>query len=91
MDIVIRAAVPVDAESCGRIIYDAFKGVAERHGFPPHFPTEEIAIERAIFCISHPLIYGVVALRSAPGRKRTPNCWSVTFVLTLRRRYGVST
>lgn len=61
MNIAIRPAVPADSDACGRIIYDAFKGVTERHGFPPHFPTVEVAIQRANFCINHPSILGVVA------------------------------
>jgi len=61
VDVEIRPAVPSDAEACGRLSYEAFKGIRERHGFPPHFPTVEIAIQRANFCISHPSIFGVVA------------------------------
>jgi len=61
MNIAIRPAVPADAQVCGRIIHEAFKVVADQHGFPPHFPTLEIATQRANFCISHPSIFGVVA------------------------------
>lgn len=61
MNITIRPAAAADTEVCGRIIYEAFKAIADRHGFPPHFPTVEIAIRRANFCISHPSIFGVVA------------------------------
>ncbi len=38
MNVTIRQAVSADAETCGRIIYDAFKNIVDRHGFPPHFP-----------------------------------------------------
>jgi predicted N-acetyltransferase YhbS len=61
VNVTIRPAVASDAETCGRIIYDAFKGIRDRHGFPPHFPTVEIAIQRARFCITHPSIFAVVA------------------------------
>jgi len=61
VNVTIRPAVEADTESCGRIIYEAFKGIADRHGFPPHFPSLEVAIRRADFCISHPSIFGVVA------------------------------
>jgi predicted N-acetyltransferase YhbS len=61
VNVTIRPAVATDTESCGHIIYEAFKGIADRHGFPPHFPTVEVAIRRADFCISHPSIFGVVA------------------------------
>lgn len=61
MNVTIRPAVPTDTDICGRIIYEAFKGIAERHGFPPHFPSLEVAIRRADYCINHPSIFGVVA------------------------------
>jgi hypothetical protein len=61
VNLTVRQAVSADAETCGRIIYDAFKNIADRHGFPPHFPTKEIAFGRATYCISHPSIFGVVA------------------------------
>jgi hypothetical protein len=61
VSITIRTAVAADAEDCGRIIYEAFKDIADRHGFPPHFPTVEIAIQCANHCISHSSTYGVVA------------------------------
>ena len=61
MNVAIRPTVPADAEACGRIIYDAFKDIADRHGFPPHYPNVEVAIQRATSCIGHPSIFGVVA------------------------------
>jgi predicted N-acetyltransferase YhbS len=61
VNVAIRSAVPADAEACGRIIYEAFKSIADRHGFLPHFPTIERAIQRANHCINHPSIYAVVA------------------------------
>lgn len=36
---------PEDIETCGRICYEAFKGIAEKHNFPPDFPVPEVAIE----------------------------------------------
>jgi predicted N-acetyltransferase YhbS len=61
MNLTVRQTVSADAETCGRIIYDAFKNIADRRGFPPHFPTLESAIQRANFSITHPSIFGVVA------------------------------
>ena len=61
MNVTIRPAVAADTDVCGRIIYEAFKGIADRHGFPPHFPSVEIAVRRAEFCVNHPSIFGVVA------------------------------
>lgn len=43
MNVKIRPAAASDTEVCGRIIYDAFKGIADRHRFPPAFPSLEAA------------------------------------------------
>jgi predicted N-acetyltransferase YhbS len=61
MAVHIRVAAPADAEACGRIIYEAFQGVAKRHGFSPDFPIIEIATQLAQSFIAHPSIFGVVA------------------------------
>jgi GNAT superfamily N-acetyltransferase len=61
MDVQIRGATANDAEDCGRIVYEAFKGIADRHQFPPDFPSKEAGIQFANFFINHPSIYGVVA------------------------------
>lgn len=61
MNVTIRSAVDADAESCGRIIYEAFKGIHDRHGFPPPFSSVEAAIQVAKSRISHPEIFGVLA------------------------------
>lgn len=60
MNVTIRPAVAADTETCGRIICDAFKGIRDRNGIPPHFSTVEVAIQRARFCITHPSIFAVV-------------------------------
>lgn len=61
MDIQIRLATSADAEECGRIIYEAFKGVAERHDFPPDFPSADAAAQLAHLLINDPAVFGVVA------------------------------
>jgi len=61
MNLTIRSAAAADAESCGHVIFEAFNRIAERHGFPPQFPSLEDAIQRGNFCINHPSIFGVVA------------------------------
>lgn len=63
MSVDIRTAQPADAEACGHIIYRAFKDIAERHGFPPDFPSEDAATGLARTFIDHPAIFGVVAER----------------------------
>jgi ribosomal protein S18 acetylase RimI-like enzyme len=57
----IRSAEASDAEACGRIIYEAFKGLAETHGFPPDFPSAEVGTQFASLVIAHPSVFGVVA------------------------------
>src|ERR671921_260495 len=61
MEISLRPAAPGDAGECGRIIYEAFKGVSGRHGFRPDFPSVEAATGFAEHFIADPSVYGVVA------------------------------
>src|SRR2546425_3342942 len=37
--LVLRPGTAGDAEACGRVCYEAFRTLAERHGFPPDFPS----------------------------------------------------
>jgi predicted N-acetyltransferase YhbS len=57
----IRPATPADNEACGRIIFEAFKGIADRHGFPWDFPSVEAGTQLAATFTAAPSIYGVVA------------------------------
>ena len=52
-----------DAGELGRICFEAFRAIAERHNFPPDFPSPEVAAGTLSWLISHPDIYGVVAER----------------------------
>ena len=61
MSISLRPPADADADACGRIIYEAFKGIAERHNFRPDFSSAEFAIEFAHTLIAHPSVFGVVA------------------------------
>jgi predicted N-acetyltransferase YhbS len=61
MNLALRRGSAKDAEACGRIIYDAFKALADNHKFPPDFPSAEIATGRVSTLLSHPGIYGVVS------------------------------
>lgn len=61
MEIRIRAATPADAEACGSICYEAFRTIADRHGFPPDLPARDDAIGILAGLLSHPGFYGVVA------------------------------
>jgi predicted N-acetyltransferase YhbS len=64
MAVNIRVARSSDAEACGHIIYQAFKGIAERHGFPSDFPTVEAAIQLSQSLIAQSSTFGVVAEES---------------------------
>ncbi len=57
----VRSIRPDDVEICGRIIFDAFAGIAQRHNFPLDFPSVESATELAGHFTHHPQFYGVVA------------------------------
>jgi len=57
----IRTAAASDASACGPIIYEAFKGINEAHGFPKDFPSVEIATHLAGAFIADPSIFGVIA------------------------------
>ena len=61
MAVTLRPIVTEDAEPCGRIIYEAFKGINEAHGFPRDFASIQSATGLAAAFIAHPAIYGVVA------------------------------
>jgi predicted N-acetyltransferase YhbS len=66
MNVTVREAVPADWEECGRICYEAFATLADRHGFPRDFPTVAAASDPIRWLIDHPHIFSVVA--EADGR-----------------------
>src|SRR5262245_14735373 len=37
----LRRGVATDAKECGRIVFEAFKGIATRHNFPQEFPSPD--------------------------------------------------
>ena len=61
MGLTLRLGTPADATDCGRIIYDAFRAIAEQHNFPPDFPSVEAATGVATMLLSHPRFHAVVA------------------------------
>ena len=61
MDFTTRPATAADADACGRIIYEAFKGIADAHSFPRDVPSVEFGQHLAGSFIAHPAIFGVVA------------------------------
>lgn len=61
MNVQIRAMKQEDVETCGRICYEAFKSIAERHNFPPDFPSPDVATGLLAQLLSRSDIYPVVA------------------------------
>ena len=61
MEITIRPATAADTNAIARIVYEAFKSIHGRHGFPLDFPTLEFAASFAANWNGHPGIWPVVA------------------------------
>lgn len=59
--VALRRGTPEDAQDCGRIIYAAFKSIADQHNFAPDFSSVEVATGLASALLSHPHFYVVVA------------------------------
>ncbi len=57
----LRPIERYDDEAVARILYGAFAGIHDRHGFPRDFPTLESAVQLTRDFIRHPSIWGVVA------------------------------
>jgi predicted N-acetyltransferase YhbS len=57
----IRRANPKDAHACGIICHEAFTQINVRHGFPPDFPSSDVATGVLSMMFSHPGFYSVVA------------------------------
>jgi predicted N-acetyltransferase YhbS len=61
MAIQLRSPTAADADECGRIIFEAFSCVADRHNMPRDFPAPEVALGLTRAFVSHPSVYAVVA------------------------------
>ena len=61
MAITIRPAVTADVAACGAILYRAFQTLADRHNFPPDFPSVEVATGLLSMLLANPGFYAVVA------------------------------
>lgn len=62
MTLTLRRACGDDAAELGRILFTAFQTLADRHGFPPDFPSIEVACRVVAMLTAHPSAYGVAAL-----------------------------
>jgi predicted N-acetyltransferase YhbS len=70
--ISLRTATQEDASVCGEISFRAFSAISRAHGFPPDFPTVEIATGPVAALFSAPGFYCVVA--ESNGRIVGSNC-----------------
>jgi predicted N-acetyltransferase YhbS len=61
MNIKIRQMTREDVETCGRICFEAFKHLADRHRFPPDFPSPEFSVQIATSFFANPQVYSIVA------------------------------
>jgi hypothetical protein len=61
MDLKLRPGSREDAAACGPICYEAFKSIANRHNFPPDFPSPEVATALLTQLLSNQGFYSVVA------------------------------
>jgi predicted N-acetyltransferase YhbS len=61
MPISIRQARQGDAAECGRVIFEAFKMLADLHGFPPDFPSVEAASGLVSMLMATPGFHDVLA------------------------------
>lgn len=60
----IRPAEETDVHPCGVIQYEAFKGIAERHNFPPVFTDPEEPVSQVAMMQAAPNFDGFVAARN---------------------------
>lgn len=59
--LTLRRATPADAGPSGAICHAAFTAIAEQHGFPPDFPSPDVAVGLVADIVSRPHIDAVVA------------------------------
>jgi predicted N-acetyltransferase YhbS len=61
VNFVLRPGRPEDAPACGKICYEAFTAISERHNFPPDFPSAEVATGLMSMMLANSSVYSVVA------------------------------
>jgi len=66
----LRQGTIGDAHDIGRIIFEAFSGIADKHGFPREIPSVDIGVNLASAFLSHPGFYSVVAEDQRDNNKR---------------------
>ena len=61
--VVIREVEQRDIAQAGRICYEAFRTMAEKHGYPPDLPSPDVGVGVMETLYNDPGFYGVVAER----------------------------
>ncbi|HEY8173174.1 MAG TPA: GNAT family N-acetyltransferase, partial [Dehalococcoidia bacterium] len=76
MSIELRPVKPDDVPELGRICYEAFKDIAESHGFPPDFASVEFAQGVIGLLVQQEQVYSVAAFDGdAPRGSNYINMW----------------
>ena len=68
MTIELRQARADDVPELGRICYEAFKDIHEKHGFPTDFPTVEFAQQIVGMLTAQEDVYGVAAFEGGTAK-----------------------
>ncbi len=76
MTIELRAVRPEDVPELGRICYEAFKDISDRHGFPSDFSSVEFAQQVVGLLVQNEQVYGVGAFEDGtPKGSNFINMW----------------
>jgi ribosomal protein S18 acetylase RimI-like enzyme len=59
-----------DTDKVGKIIFEAFSAIADKHGFPSDYPSVDVARGLASSLLSNPRFYSVVAEDTTGEDKR---------------------
>src|ERR1041385_6681233 len=63
MSFMIRPIEQNDAESCGKIGYEAHKAISSAHGYPSEQPSEEFGIGLIRMLLDNPNSWGILTER----------------------------
>ncbi len=59
-----------DTDKVGKIIFEAFSAIADKHGFPPDYPSVDVARDLASSFLSNPRFYSAVAEDTSTGEDK---------------------
>src|ERR671933_314445 len=63
MDLTIRSIKQTDAETCGKIGFQAHKAISSAHGYPSEQPSVEFAVGMIKTLLANPNSWGALAER----------------------------